>query len=118
MIQADKYVISEEQLSELIGFQLFAKPALARAIRSTLLSTEVKKEYDRGYNDGASTVVADLNILEHIAAKKERERILSKENLVELQEIADKMHVMGVIKNNTLDAGLSELISFWLRDDL
>jgi dihydroorotate dehydrogenase len=43
---------------------------------------------------------------------------ISEENLVELQEIADRMHAMGIIKNNSPDSCLSELISFWLRDDL
>lgn len=35
----DVYYLSEEQLSEMIGFQIFAKPELTRQIRSQKLPT-------------------------------------------------------------------------------
>jgi hypothetical protein len=76
MTPETKYTISEEQLSELIGVQLFANPALAREIRSSLLSIKLKGEYERGYNDGSSAVVVDPYVLEYKAAKKVRELIL------------------------------------------
>ena len=43
---------------------------------------------------------------------------ISEENIIDLRDIAASMHMIGVIKNNTIDDCISELITYWMRDDV
>ena len=43
---------------------------------------------------------------------------ISEENINDLRGIAASMHRIGVIKNNTIDDCISELITYWMRDDV
>jgi len=43
---------------------------------------------------------------------------ISEENIIDLRGIAASMHRIGVIKNNTIDDCISELITYWMRDDV
>ncbi len=56
------------------GLSAYEKEHGHQQVRSRLLSEEIVKitqrEWERGYNDGCSASVADLNLIEHNATKK------------------------------------------------
>jgi hypothetical protein len=71
------YIISEEELNEMVGFQIFAKPELVRKIRSRPLSSALTEAYREGYGDGREATITELSEIEFVAKKAERERVLA-----------------------------------------
>jgi hypothetical protein len=93
-------------------------------VRFRPLSEEIikitQREWERGYNDGCTASVADLNVIEYNAAKKAREDerntciTLAKEQInLERIEVLDYIYSFCNIQNCTRDCGgckLSRLI--------